>query len=237
MHQALKNFSSKFKKNYSSAVSNISRIKFFGSKGFNNFIIQETEPYKKQARLVAEGTKLLAFKYPKLIIFTICIILSYLIFQNELFSEIVSHLGVLSYAGTFITGLLFSFGFTTPFATVIFIKMNPENIFLSAIIAGIGALISDLTIFKFVQFSFEEEFKKLRKERPFLFIKSNMNAYIKEKNINYLTLAFAGFLLASPLPDEAGITLLTGMAKMSTKTLAIISFVFKTIGIFILLAI
>ena len=204
-------------------------------KGFFDLVINEPNSYWKIIILTIKKTHLLAFKYPKLILFSICIILAYFAFQNEFFSGIILHLGHLEYAGVFISGLLFSFGFSTPFATAIFIILKPENIILTTLIAGTGALISDLIIFKFVKFSFEEEFEELRKERPFLFIKQRMNSNLHPVHVNYLTMIFAGILLASPLPDEAGITILSGISKINLLKLAILSFIFKTIGIFILL--
>ncbi len=204
-------------------------------KGFFDLIIDEPDSYWKQFYLLVKRSHLLAFKYPKLIVFSLCIVLAYFVFQNDFFSGIILYLGYLEYAGVFISGLLFSFGFTTPFATAIFILLKPEFILLSAIIAGVGATISDTIIFKFVKFSFEDEFGKLKKERPFLFIKNRIDSKFHEVHVNYFSMIFAGILLASPLPDEAGITILSGLSKINTLKLIILSFVFKTIGIFILL--
>ncbi|MDD3084081.1 MAG: hypothetical protein PHP82_03600 [Candidatus ainarchaeum sp.] len=204
-------------------------------KGSINLVVNESDNYWKRFFLVIQGTHLLAFKYPKLIIFSLCIVLAIIFFQNDFFLQIVSHLGYMEYAGVFISGLLFSFGFTTPFATAVFIIMKPENVFLIAILAGFGAVLSDLIIFKFVNFSFEEEFQKLRKERPFLFVKHRINSNFKSVHVNYFSIVFAGILLASPLPDEAGITILAGLSKISIVKLIILSFFFKTIGILILL--
>lgn len=64
----------------------------------------------------------------------------------------------------FLGGLLFSFGFTTPLAIVIFIEMAPTvNPIAGALIAGAGALISDMTIFEFVRFSFVDELHRLKR--------------------------------------------------------------------------
>jgi len=206
-----------------------------GDKGSINLVVNETDNYWKKLFLVVQRTHLLAFKYPKLIIFSACIIMTFVFFQNDFFSEMVLHLSYMEYAGVFISGLLFSFGFTTPFATAIFIIMKPANVFLLAIIAGLGAVLSDLIIFKFVNFSFEEEFQKLRKERPFLFVKQRIDSNLKPIHVNYVSIIFAGILLASPLPDEAGITILAGLSKISTLKLIVLSFFFKTTGILILL--
>jgi len=58
---------------------------------------------------------------------------------------------------------------------------------------------------------------------------------VNEKIRIYLMYAFAGILIASPLPDEAGVTMLAGLTKISVKSLALISFILNTLGIIILL--
>ncbi len=205
-------------------------------KGFANFMLNETPLYTHHALVIVKRTKLFAHKYPKLILFLICMLIAYYLFNNELFSNLISNLGTYQYVGEFVGGLLFSFGFTTPFAIAIFLKLNPNNILLASLIGGSGALIADLIIFKFIKFSFEDEFKKLKKERPFLFMKKTFISYINPKITHYITFAFAGFLFASPLPDEAAVMVLAGISKINVKALAVISFIFNSIGIFVLLS-
>ena len=104
--------------------------------------------------------KLFKFKYPKIMILIVTIVLSYFIFRNPLISSYLSHLGNLGYLGFFIGGILFAFGFTAPFSVGLFILLNPSNIWIAGIIGGLGALISDLLIFKFIKISFEDEFNR-----------------------------------------------------------------------------
>ena len=51
----------------------------------------------------------------------------------------------------------------------------------------------------------------------------------------YLMYALAGFLIASPLPNEVGDLMLAGLTHVKTKILIILSFILSTIGIIILL--
>jgi len=179
---------------------------------------------------------LFKFKYPKLLLFVLCIILSYFLFTNSVLDNYLWHLGNWSYLGVFFAGILFSFGFTSPFSAGLLLVMKPENIFLAAIIGGLGSLFGDMVIFKFVKVSFEKEFAKLRKERPFLFIKSTTKRMIKPKIWSYFMFVLAGFFFASPyIPDEAAVTLLAGLSSMSLKKIALISFVCNTLGILFLL--
>jgi len=132
---------------------------------------------------------------------------------------------------------LFSFGFTTPFAIGYFIVASPSNIYLAAIVGGFGALISDLLIFKVIRFSFMEEFKRLEKTQAIKRVQVLLSNRFLSKVKIYLLWAFAGFVIASPLPDELGVSMLAGLTKIKTSTLGIISFIMSSLGIFVMLLI
>ena len=53
----------------------------------------------------------------------------------------------------------------------------------------------------------------------------------------YLIYSFAGLVIASPLPDELGITLMAGFSKIKPLKLFLISFTFNTLGIIVMLLI
>ncbi len=189
-------------------------------------------------KIVKKNLKIFTnFKYPKLTLFILMIILAYLLFKNPNTVEFVSHLGKFKYLGEFIGGLLFAFGFTTPFAVGFFLVLQPTNIWLAALIGGCGALISDLLIFKFIKINFEDEFIRLNKTKVIRKFTKLINNNLGHKIKIYLIYAFSGIVLASPLPDELGILMLAGITKIKMNILAIVSFISNTIGIFILLAI
>ncbi|OGJ20104.1 hypothetical protein A3K73_03045 [Candidatus Pacearchaeota archaeon RBG_13_36_9] len=182
-------------------------------------------------------TWLSRFQYPKLLGLILAILLAYIIFQNPEVSSFVSGIGNYGYLGVFIGGMLFAFGFTAPFAAGFFISLTPTTIWLAGFIGGVGALVSDLLIFKFIKLSFKDEFDRLRKEN----VVKNMEkltekSFIKKIKI-YLIYVFAGILIASPLPDEIGVTLLAGLSSINIRVLAVISFILNTLGIMVLLLI
>jgi len=181
--------------------------------------------------------RLFNFKYPKLMVLAICIILAYLLFRKPEISNIMNHLGILGYFGTFIAGLLFAFGFSAPFAAGFFITLNPGNLWIAGILGGLGALVADMLIFKFIRFSFEKEFTKLKQSYISRKIKHLVEISLGKRIGLYLMYVFAGFLIASPLPDEAGIIMFAGLTKVKQSVLAIISFILNTLGIIILLSI
>jgi len=180
---------------------------------------------------------LFKFKYPKIFLLIISITLAYILFRYTAISSYFSALGSLSYLGVFIAGMLFAFGFSAPFAVVFFLALNPANICLAGIIGGFGALISDLLIFNFIKISFEDEFKNIKKEKALRQFKNIMGKGIGREIRKYLMYVFAGILIASPLPDEAGVIMLAGLTRTNQITLGIVSFILNTAGIMIILCI
>ncbi len=179
--------------------------------------------------------RLFSIKYPKIFLLTLTIILAYLLFSQtsitKYLQETTENQG---YFLIFIGGLLFSLGFTTPFSIGLFLSLSPNNLFLASIIGGAGALISDLFIFKIIKISFLNEFKELEKTILMKEIFKETHK-IPRKIKHYLLYIFAGIIIASPLPDEFGITMLAGLSTIKTIPLSILSFTFNTLGILILL--
>ncbi len=177
--------------------------------------------------------KLFKFKYPKLTLLIACIIAAYFLFSVDAVQKFMASLGA-KYFGVSIAGFLFSFGFTAPFAIGAFITMNPQNIFLSAITGGFFAMLADLAIFSVIKMSFMDEFRNLEKTKTMkkiISLEPNVNKKIK----HYLLYAFAGIVIASPLPDEIGVGMLALLGRIKPLYLAIITFFANTFGIFIIL--
>jgi len=66
-------------------------------------------------------------------------------------------------------------------------------------------------------------------------INEAFNENIRVKIRHYFLYVFAGILIATPLPDEIGISMLAGLTTIKSKIFAIISFLLHAIFIFLLL--
>ena len=175
------------------------------------------------------------FKYPKLELLAISFVAAYFIFQLPEASYFVSNLGALNLLGFFLGGMMFAFGFTTPFAVGFFLSSSPQYIGLAALLGGLGAVIGDMAIFKLIRFSFSDEFESMKRAHIIKAAEHFAEKEFGKRAMVYLSYALAGFLIASPLPDEAGVTLLAGLTTMRAKKLAVISFFFNTLGIYFML--
>jgi uncharacterized membrane protein YdjX (TVP38/TMEM64 family) len=111
------------------------------------------------------------------------------------------------------------------------ILAKEQNLLLAGVIAGIGALISDIIIFLFVKHGFGDEVQRLSKEKVVRIV----NRWIPDSVKVYLIATFACILIAAPLPTEIGIMLMTSIKNISIKKFIIIIYILHASAIFIIL--
>lgn len=171
------------------------------------------------------------YKYKRLTILGLILVFSLFTFsfQNSAITSLIAYLGV---AGAILAGFMYAFSFTAFIATGILLTLgNTENILLVGFSAGIGSVIADLLILRVAKVSFENEFKSLYKERIFRTITRPIPRPVQ----HFLKVLLAMLIIASPLPDEAGVTLLANGYLLPRPFFAIMSFVLNTAGIFLIL--
>ncbi len=175
--------------------------------------------------------------YPKILLFLCCVALSIVLFKNHSFEYIIENLNHHGYAAMFLAGCLFSYGFTTPFAVALMIELSGEvNLFYGAALGAAGALASDFLIFSWVKFSMASEFNEINHTRPLRWIRRKINAHLRPTLQKYLGWVVAGIIIGSPLPDEIGVSLLTGFGEMDKRVFAFIDYSANVFGIGVLLA-
>lgn len=175
--------------------------------------------------------------YPKLFLLLCSFVLAFVLFKMGVFDVLPVLLQGQGYISMFLGGLLFSFGFTTPFAIAIFIEMaDTVDPFLGAVIAGAGAMLSDLLIFHFIRFSFLDELHRLGRMSLIRWIRRHSHKEsVPEQIRHYIKWSIAGIIIASPLPDELGVTLLSSSADVKGKPFAAFCFTLDAIGILVVL--
>ena len=177
---------------------------------------------------------LLKLKYPKLLLLLLTFVAAYFLFKGRTFLPFHNLLLSMGYLGTFLAGILFVYGFTAaPATAILLIVAKEQNIILAGFIAGVGALFGDLIIFKFIRHSFADELEKLRKEKIVMHLNHKTPALLRK----YFVPVLAGFIIASPLPDEIGVSLLAASRQISVELFSLVSYLLNTAGIFIILLI
>lgn len=150
--------------------------------------------------------------------------------SNGVFERILASTQGMSILGSFIAGMFYSSFFTTAPATVALGEIAQEqSVFLVAFLGGLGAVIGDLVLFRFLKTHVADEFVALlahpRKTRYRQILRMKSNRWF---------LGFLGALvIASPLPDELGLTLM-GIESMKAKDLIPLSFILNALGILVI---
>lgn len=176
--------------------------------------------------------------YPRLLALGMCMGAAYVLYQVGMFEWLDGRLHGFGYPGAFAAGLLFSYGFTTPFAIAGFVAMAHEvNPWIAAPLAGLGALLSDLVIFEVLRLSaFGKEIERLGRTTIVSRLHAALHHETVPEHVRRISLwTMAALVIASPLPDEIGIALLSTTTRMSERTFVILCFVVNTIGILAIL--
>lgn len=161
------------------------------------------------------------YKIILVILVAVLTIESYLTGYLVLFLE---SLGNYEYFGGFISGFLYTFGITTPFAIASFLILAEDlNIWILTILGSFGGLLGDCLIYDFAK---KEARKTIRisKDRKIKL------PQIKSDFIKKLSPLIAGFIIASPIPDEFA-AVLFGAEKYRLRDFLILTFIFKFVGI------
>lgn len=172
------------------------------------------------------------YKYKNLTFLLLSILTTVILFDNENFHSFLLHLGNLGYIGAFLAGVMFISTFTVAIGTVILLVLAERlSVLEIAIIAGFGAVIGDLIVFKYVRNKgFVDEVMSIYK----YFGGHKIKHLIHTKYFSWTLPVIGALIIASPLPDELGVSLM-GISKMKIHEFVILSFVLNSIGIFIVL--
>jgi hypothetical protein len=167
------------------------------------------------------------WKYRYLFLFTASIILSFFILIDSRTISVIYQASNWSYLGAFIAGFFYPYSITAPPVTAIFLVISKTlNPFAMALVGGFGAMLGDVIIFKVIKTELLPEARLLAKDLRIPRIKSNKLLHIVHKIAPFV----AGFIIASPLPDELGAGLF-GAIEYDLKKFMIISFTCHTIGL------
>jgi len=164
-------------------------------------------------------------------IIAISLTIAILIHQLEILEGFVQHTAATYFLfGTFLAGILFASTFTVAVATSIFLILGQaHNPVLIAVVGGLGALVGDTVIFKFLKEDLVHDFEYLEVH----FGKKIAKRIFHSKLIFWFAPIVAAIMIASPIPDEIGLIMLAGI-KLKYRQFFIISFLMNTLGILVI---
>ena len=160
-----------------------------------------------------------------LVVFSILI--AVILAKTGALKDLITSTQEVRFIGSFIAGIFFVSVFTAAPATVALGEIAQSNSVLTvAILGGLGALIGDLIIFRFVKDRVFEHFSYLIKASK----TERIVSIFKLKLFRWIIPFIGALIIASPLPDEIGVAML-GLSKMKNSYFILLSFVLNSAGI------
>lgn len=173
-----------------------------------------------------------SYKYKNLSLLLVSLIFAFGLSRFEPFHEFLLNLGDFGYIGAFLAGALFVSTFTVATGTVILLVLAERlSIIELGIVAGIGGVFGDFTIFRFVKDRLTNEIEELYNNFDH---NHHFRKILHTKHFRWLFPVFGALIIASPLPDELGVSLM-GISKMNNSKFLILSFLLNASGIILVL--
>lgn len=173
------------------------------------------------------------WKYKNLTIVFFSVVLAVILSRIEVFHSLLLHLGGFGYIGAFIAGMFFVSTFTVATSALILLilaeALSPLEI---GLIAGLGAVVGDLLIFRLVKDNLAREIEDIYNH---IDRKKHLKKVFHSKYFSWTLPVVGAVMIASPLPDEMGISLM-GLSKISTSKFILLSYVLNSIGIFLVVS-
>lgn len=173
------------------------------------------------------------WKYKNLVFFFSSLLIAYLLFMNKDAHSFLLQLGNVGYIGAFIGGVLFVSTFTVATGALVLMilseSLSPIEI---GIIAGLGAVVGDFTIFQYVKNNLSSELGEIYNK---IDSRHHIVKILHTKYFSWTLPVIGAIIIASPFPDEIGVSLM-GISKMKTYQFLLISFILNAIGIFLIVS-
>jgi|SRR3990167_425423 len=148
---------------------------------------------------------------------------------TPILDTVIAELGQLGYLGAFLVGIFFVSTFTVaPAALILFRLAESLTAWEVAVLAGLGAVIGDLVIFRFLKDRVFVELRPLflKLGRPYLKI------LFRSPHFAWLLPMLGAFIIASPLPDEVGVGLM-GLSRIKQWQFFFVALSLNIAGIFL----
>lgn len=176
-------------------------------------------------------TLLWQYKYTTLLL--ISILIAYALSRSNEFHLFLHQLGGLGYLGAFLGGILFVYTFTFATGLVILVfLLDGIAAWEIALVGGLGAVVGDLVIFRFVKHDILSELIPLYHQLG----GRKLSGIFYQPILKWILPVIGALIIASPFPDELGVSLL-GISQIKTPMFIILSFSLNAIGIYLIISV
>lgn len=172
------------------------------------------------------------WKFKNTFLLALSLVVFFYFADTAFVKNVIAGIGDLGYLGAFLTGIFFVSTFTVAPASVVLFYLAKELAPLEvALLAGLGGVVGDYVIFRFLK---DRVFEELRP----VFMRLGgvrLSQLITTPFFAWFAPVFGAIIMASPLPDEIGVGLL-GISKLKTWQFLTLSLVLNSLGILIIIS-
>lgn len=155
------------------------------------------------------------------------IVSAIIISRLPFFNLIIQNIGNLGLFGAFLSGMLFASTFTVATGGLLLISLaNTLSPFGLVLASASGAVFADLLIFHFVKDDISSDITPIYKK---FLSHHHLTKILHTRYFSWTLPVLGAIVIASPLPDELGVSLM-GISEMTTTKFALVSFLSHTIG-------
>ena len=170
--------------------------------------------------------------YLNLFFVGIGILIALILSKYEPLQTFLFSLGDYGFIGAFFAGILFVSTFTVATSALVLLilaeRLSPIEL---GLIAGLGAVVGDLTIFHIFKDGLFDEIHDIYNR----FGGKRMSRILHVKAFRWMLPVIGAIIVASPFPDEIGISLM-GLSNISTTRFIVLSYVLNSLGIFLIVS-
>ena len=172
------------------------------------------------------------YKYKGLTLILISIILTIFLSENNSLNKAIFSIAQIPILGAFIAGILYVSASTAAFGVFILLglskTLSPIEI---AIVAGLGGAVADFILFRFFRDDIIGEITPIYNRLG----GKHLAKIMHHKYLSWSLPIIGAIIIASPFPDEIGISLM-GISKIKSYQFAILSLILDIAGVFILIS-
>ena len=162
-----------------------------------------------------------------LILVLVALVAAWAIVRFGLVHALLAQMGDGVWATSFVAVMFFTSLVTTPPAIAVLGGLAQEgNMVLVALLGGLGAVVGDYILFAFVRDRVSADAAYLLRGPK---VRRALHVF-KNRHFRRVLPIVGALIIASPLPDELGLTLL-GLSHLRTKTFFFVSFTMNALGI------
>lgn len=166
----------------------------------------------------------------KACIFILSLSFAWWLIKSGSLQALVETILPLRFVSEVVAGVLYTSFLTSPISVAMLVVLAEDNNpIITALLAGVGAVLGDLIILRFFREKLFSELNLVSKQLQL----QKINGFLQKFHLDFVVPLIGAIIVASPFPDELGLIML-GISKLRYQEIALISFILNTAGILLI---